>query len=98
MPMSRAVADRSVPGAHLAGLDRDRQAILCRWQRTGRVGSDGAGRRVRLVEIEDHPSILRRIRMQEPTGAVGGLARRRVAEDEEELRVSRLDDRVQTNG
>src|SRR5213594_3790661 len=74
-----------MPGELLARLDPDRQMVLLRRQGAGRVGSEGARRTVRLVEVQDDPAVLRSLAVEEPPRSVGLLAARPVTEDVEEL-------------
>src|SRR5258708_22391605 len=76
-------------------LDTDRQTVLGRRQRAGRVRSEGAGRVVGVVEVDDGLAVLaRRMRVEITGRAVGLMTAGRVAEDEEQVFLALLEDRL----
>src|ERR1700682_1168902 len=74
-----------MPVRLFARLDADWQAVFVGRQRTRRVGSEGAGRVVSLVEIQHHLAIFGRIRIQESAGTVGFFSGGLVAEHEKQV-------------
>ena len=82
----------------LAGINRDREEVLSWWEGAGGVGGEGAGWVLGAVEIEDDFAklayvsihLIRQIRVEITSGAVGRLPRRLIAKDDEQLIVALL--------
>src|SRR5690606_37016281 len=73
----------------LAGGDRQRQAVLVRRQRAGRVRRERTRRVVGAVEVELHAALRIRGRcVQEAAGAIAAVAVGGVGEDQEQLSVA----------
>src|SRR5438477_2379282 len=80
----------------LTRLNRERQTILFRRERTSSKLREGTGRAVGLIEIYDQVTrCIRRINVQVSSGGITIFAARRVRNDHEQTRLIFFSDRVE---